>query len=274
MKQHPIRISLAFLAVAVGFSEAATAFLVDVGFDSAEGYSADASGDLQGQPSAGNQWGGDVTEKIRVTSSVFQAGDQSVWIIPDLVTGKVRNYLDVGTLPNRFTLKFYWRPSGTTSGDAVVYLSQFGSDITTAVGPWIQFVASGTVYQIKYVENGTVKNIKLGMDPIVYAGNWWEVEIVGDLTSHTFDFYLDGTLEKSGLGFRNTFPADLATSLSHIGLQASNTGASDHYFDEISVVATTADVPSGSRWGRAALLILLMGSVLWWSRRRVGVGAA
>ena len=157
-----------FLVAGVGHS----ALGASVDFETAEGYSV---GDLHGQPSSGNQWSGDVTSKIAVTAAQSQSGAQSVLIDPGLTTGKVSDDLAVGSVPTQFSLKFYWRPSGTSSGDAVVYLSEFGGATTTFIGPWVQFVGSGTVYQIKYVENGAVTNIKSGMLPAKYEDNWWEV---------------------------------------------------------------------------------------------------
>jgi hypothetical protein len=248
------------LLLVVGSERAALSASID--FETGEGYSV---GDLHGQPTTGNQWNGDITPKIAVTSAQFQSGGHSVLIDPGVATGKVSDDLDVGSVPNQFSLKFHWRPSGTSGGDAVIYLSQFGSSTTNFVGPWVQFVGGGSVYQIKYVENGFAGNIKLGMSPAVYENNWWEVEIVGDISTHSFDFYLDGTLEGSGLGFRNTL-GDLATSLNYVGLQASNTGSSDHYFDNIQINVDPAAVPTLSEWGRLFLLVLLVSSTLWMRR--------
>lgn len=91
-------------------------------------------------------------------------------------------------MPTQFSLKFYWRPGGTNGGDAAGYLSQPANNSTTFVGPFVQFSDASSVYQIKHVENGFVHNIKLGMSPAIYQNNWWEVEIVGDISTHTFDF--------------------------------------------------------------------------------------
>jgi hypothetical protein len=235
------------------------AFSASVDFEAGEGYSV---GDLHGQPTTGNQWGGDATSKIAVSSAQSQSGGQSILIDPNLSTGKVNNDLEVGGVPTRFSLKFFWRPSGTGGGDATIYLSQFGSNTTTFVGPWVQFVGGSGVYQIKYLEAGFVHNIKLGMSPAIYENNWWEVEIFGDVSTHTFDFYLDGTLEGSDLGFRNN-AASVPTSLNYVGLQASTSGLSDHYFDNLEIKVDPAAVPTLPDWGRLLLLILLISAALW-----------
>ena len=173
----------------------------------------------------------------------------------------------VGAVPNRFSVKFYWRPSGTGSGNATIYLSQFAASETSFTGPFVQFSATSTSYQIKYVENGAVGNIKLGMSPAVYENSWWEAEIVGDLSTLTFDFYLDGTLEASGLGFRNTI-TNVATSLNYLGLQAATSGLSDHYFDNIEITRAPPPVPALPGWGPALLLALLVSMAALVSRAR------
>lgn len=253
----PVFISIVGL---VGFER--TALCAPISFETDEGYSAM---NLHGQPAVGNQWSGDVTDKIVVTETPDQAGEQSVLLDPDQAAGRVNNELDVGPAPTRFSLKFRWRPSGAAGGDAVVYLSQLSGSPTNFVGPFVQFAGESTVYQIKYVENGFVGNIKLGMTRGVYENNWWDVEIVGDLSTRTFDFYLDGTLEASGLGFRNT-QSNLATSLSFLGLQASTSGAADHYFDDFEISEGPPEVPTLSEWGLMVLLGLVVGSGVWMKR--------
>ncbi len=224
-----LRVALLALILLAASAQSALGAAVD--FESSEGYSA---GNLHGQPTSGNQWSDDDSAKIAVTSAQSLSGLQSILLDPGLATGKVSNELDVGALPAQFSVKFYWRPSGTTSGQANIYLTQFAGSQTSFAGPRIVFVASGSFYQIKYVENGSVQNIKLGMSPGVYEDNWWEVEVVGDISTRTFDFYLDGTLEGSDLGFRNTITT-LATSLNYLGVEASNTGVMDHYFDDFQI---------------------------------------
>ncbi len=253
---------LVLLALALGAGGAAPGAAID--FETSEGYSV---GNLHGQPSSGVQWGGDVTSKIAVTSAAAQSGAQSVLIDSGLSSGRVNNDLAVGAVPNRFSMKFHWRPSGTGSGNATIYLSQFAGSETSFTGPFVQFSATSTTYQIKYVENGSVGNIKLGMLPAVYENSWWEVEIVGDLSTLTFDFYLDGTLEASGLGFRNTI-TNLATSLNYLGLQAATSGLSDHYFDNIEITRAPPPVPALPGWGPALLLVILASMAAWVSRAR------
>lgn len=254
---------LLVLGLVLGAERAALAAPID--FETSEGY---AVGNLHGQPIAGDQWGGDITPKIAVTSAQAQSGGQSVLIDPGLSSGKVSNDLSVGPVPNRFSVKFHWRPSGTQSGYGAVYLSQFADSETNFIGPWVQFVASGSVYQIKYVEGGFVGNIKLGMSPAVYENNWWEVEIVGDLSTRTFDFYLDGTLEASGLSFRNSIN-NLATRLDYLGFQAATSGVADHYFDNFEITRTPPPVPALPGWGPTLLLLLLVGTVAWTWRARL-----
>ena len=255
---------LALLLSAVG---GPPAFAAAVDFEGTEGYS---TGNLFGEPSSGNQWSGDDSAKIVVTNTQSQSGGQSILLDPGLVSGKVDNELDVGSVPTQFSMKFYWRPSGTGSGNATIYLTQFAGSPTGFAGPRIQFVASGSVYQIKYVENGVVGNIMLGMSPLVYMDKWWEVEILGDISTRTFDFKLrklDGALqfEGFGFGFRNTI-SNLATSLNYLGVEASNTGSSDHYFDDFQIDSAPA-VPTLSVWGVLCLLALLVVVYLVWARR-------
>lgn len=243
------------------FAQAAVGASVD--FETGEGYS---TGNLFDQPTSGNQWSGDDSSKIAVTSAQSQSGSQSILLDPGLTSGSDGNELNIGSTPTQFSLKFYWRPSGTTSGSASIYLAQFAGNSTNFAGPRIQFVASGSVYQIKSVENGFVQNIKLGMSPGIYADQWWEVEILGDLSTRTFDFYLDGTLEASDMGFRNTI-TNLATSLNYLGVEVSNTGASDHYFDDFQITSNAPAVPTLSAWGILALLALLAAGSRAWLRR-------
>jgi hypothetical protein len=254
------------IALAIGVAWDGPARATSVDFEVVEGY---GPGNLFGQPSPGNAWVGDDTAKIVVTNAVSQSGAQAVRLDPsvDSGTGRKEDHLDVGRLPRWFRLRFFWRPSGTAGGDAVVFLSQFAT-IGSAVGPLVQFVGGGSAYQIKYVSGGFVGNIKLGMDPAIYEDQWWEVEIVGDLSTQTFDFYLDGVLEASGLGFRHTAPSNRATELHFLGLQVASTGATIHAFDAFQTGAAPGPVPTGSPWSVGVTLVALVGSALWLLRVR------
>jgi hypothetical protein len=245
---------------------AGPALAVTVDFDAAEGY---APGQLFGQPGSGSAWTGDDTPKIQVSAAQSQAGGQSVLIDPDATTGNVDDWLFVGNVPSRFSLQFYWRPSGSGQGNAVVYLKELDGPATTRVGPRVVFTESDSRYQIKYIENGFVGNIKLGLMPAFYENQWSQVEIVGDLATHTFDFYLNGTLEATGVPFGSTLPSNLATGLHYLGLQASTSGTTNHFFDSIRIDASpAAPVPTLSGWAWLLLLGLLIGSSLWLTRRR------
>jgi hypothetical protein len=254
------------MAFAVLSLSASPALAASVGFDAAEGYS---PGHLLGQPVAAPQWTGDDTPKIQVTGAQSQAGGQSLLLDPGAAAGKVDNQLAFGSAPTQFSLRFFWRPSGTNGGDAAVSLTEFEGVTNAGVGPWVQFIGGGTVYQIKYLEGGFVRNIKLGMDPAIYENRWTAVEIIGDLSTHTFDFYLDGALEASGLPFRSTAAASLANSLNYLHLQASTSGASDHALDSFQIRnANAASVPTLSGWAWVVLIGLLAGSALWLTARR------
>ena len=243
------------VGLVVGYSPLSAATIID--FEIAEGYT--AGNNLFGQPTAGNTWDGDNNPGLSVTAAQSSpAGGQSVLVDPGQ-SGKSRDYLNVGSIPNQFVLEFDWLPSGPTtsaSGDAAVYLSEFGLDTNDGVGPWIQFAAVGTVYQIKYLDGGFVKNIKLGMDIDNFVDQWWQVKIVGDLSTHTFDFYFDNVLEGSNLVFKNNGINDPANSLNYLGLQASNTGVTDFYFDNFRL--TAVPVP-GALWLFGSGLLGLIG---------------
>jgi len=91
---------------------------------------------------------------------------------------------------------------------------------------------------------------------------------IGDLSTHTFDFYLDGVLEASGLPFRSAAP-NLANSLNYLHLQASTSGATNHAFDSVQIRhADAARVPTLSRWVWLALIGMLAGSARLATTRR------
>lgn len=240
------------VGLVVGYSPLYAATIID--FEIAEGYTAGSN--LFGQPGTGNTWDGDNNPGLSVAQ--IMSGNQSVLVDPGQ-TGKSRDYLNVGSIPNQFVLEFDWRPSGpstSASGDATVYLSEFGSNTSDGVGPWIQFASVGTVYQIKYLDGGFVQNIKLGMDIDDFVNEWWQVKIVGDLSTHTFDLYFDNAPEGSDLVFKNNGSNDPANSLNYLGLQASNTGVTDFYFDNFRL--TAVPVP-GALWLFGSGLVGLVG---------------
>ncbi len=225
-----------FILCNVVFGGEVICMAATIDFESAEGYT--AGNNLYGQPSPGNAWAGEDEAGIQITNSAGSLGSQSVLIDPS-ASDKTRDYLDVGSIPNQFMLEFDWRPiaSAQPSGDATFYLSQNGNSISSGVGPWVQFASNSTVYQIKYLDGGYVRNIKLGMDINEYVDQWWGVKIIGDLSSHTFDFYFNGMLEGEDLEYRHNLDTNKATSLNYLGLQASETGNTDFYFDNIRISA-------------------------------------
>ena len=255
--------SITLIAAMVGAGVASAA---KVDFEAAEGYSV---GSLFGQPGPAPQWTGDDTTKIRVSDAQAQSGGQSVLLDPDADTGRVANGLAVGFVPNEFSLRFFWRPTGTVSGNAAVYLSEFEGVTNAGVGPWVQFDASGDFYQIKYLEGGFVRNIKLGMLPETYENVWSEVEIIGDISTRTFDFYLNGAPEATGLPFRTTVVSGLANQLNYLNLQAATAGASDHAFDAFQIrISTVPGVPTLSQWGVLLLMGVLVTSAVWIAKQR------
>lgn len=78
---------------------------------------------------------------------------------------------------------------------------------------------------------------------IDYEDVWSTVVIIGNLTTNTFDFYLNGDPEGSDLEFRHALPSNAADNLNYLGFQAGThfNSITDHYFDNFKISDINAD---------------------------------
>ena len=81
-----------------------------IDFEQSQGY---LPGNLYGQ----SQWAGDDTVDIQVTASEHQEGSQSLMVsFNNPSTEGHQNYLDIGSVPDKFIWKFYWKPENVSNG--------------------------------------------------------------------------------------------------------------------------------------------------------------
>jgi hypothetical protein len=215
---------MTFVMVAA-FQGMAFCALVEIDFEQSQCY---LPGNLYGQPTGATyQWGGNDNAKFQVvdTAIVPKQGIQSVRV--KATSTGTDNYLQIGSLPSKFTWKFFWTPSTGGSGYTYTWL---GSSSAQRDGPFLSFWSNDLIcYRDGYIWKTIVEDLNQ------VPKDWLAVVVVGDITTHTFDVYLNGEANPTAtnLPFAAGEPADL----SYLGLGGSNTGSKYDYYDAIHVGA-------------------------------------
>ena len=200
----------------VAFQGQAFCALIEIDFETSQGYS---PGNLYGQPSTGTSWCGNDTVDIQVTASEHQEGSQSLMVKAGSGGTGGTDYLNIGSVPDKFTWKFYWKPENTYSGWTRTWL---GSSSDLRDGPYLGFTGDDSIY---YYSDGYTHSIIDGLNQT----DWLAVVIVGDITAKTFDVYLDGASGPTATGC--SFNGD-PTGLSWHGFESpAYFGANTHYYD-------------------------------------------
>ncbi len=209
---------------------AASAIANPIGFETSEGYVADAN--LYGQPPTNPAWLGDDTSDIKVDG--VPATNQYAYVRTDVGTAGPK-YVHHRFVPVVGTFVAEFSIGMTNVSDSITRQSRIalGAAADGQWGPYFGINADGTSRSLAHFDGDSWTNIYTGL-----TNDWNLVRVVGDCVSQTFDVYVNDmqTPAITGLSFR-----DDTTELSYVML--SNDGSSNvsgsgnyHCYDNLSLL--------------------------------------
>ena len=215
-----------------------------------------------GSPPGGG-WSTDTNGMTVLTdNSVSVSPNNSVGMV--LVNNDGTGYLEHTHTPvtEQVTYEAYLRTNNTANETITMSARNNG----WPPGPWLA-MGFNSGY-LSYYDGSSWQNIIS-----ITANQWYQVRIVVDVPSRTYDIYVDNmsTPEVVGADFWD----NTVTSLDRLRFEVYQTGGADPESGDAAwvdnVLVTTpelARIPTLSEWGMIVFALLLCGSALWYMRRR------